>query len=103
MTGELGAEYRYLCTTCMEVLGPREVGQHNGECAAVAHLTRLDMWLTEETERCPECGLEEPDVDLPPGVSTVPEWHNEGAEEVRMEPCEHVVTTEAIINEHGGE
>lgn len=96
-------EYRYLCTTCMEVLGPAEVGQHNGECAAVAHLSRLDMWLMDNVEACPECGLETPEPRLPEGVKTNPEWHNEGAEEIRLEPCGHEVKVEDIINEHGGE
>lgn len=103
MTGKIGAEYRYVCTTCYEVLGPREVGNHAGECAAVVNVSRLDMWLHENVEACPECGLEEPAFELPEGVSTVLEWHNEGAETVKLEPCGHEVSTEGLINEHGGD
>lgn len=100
MTDEIGAEYRYVCNTCLAVLGPQDVSQHVGDCAAVATITRLDMYLTEETAACPECGLEEPEVALPDGVATVPEWHTEDVAEVVMEPCEHVVEVEAILNEH---
>jgi hypothetical protein len=58
------------------------------------------MFLTEETAACPECGLEEPEVALPPGVKTVPEWYTKGAAEIVMEPCRHVVEVETILNEH---
>ena len=103
MTDGLGAEYRYLCTTCLEVLGPRDVAQHSGECAAVATLSRLDMWLHENVEECPECGLETPAIELPEDVTTVPEWHEAGAEEVRLEPCGHIAETRELIHEYGGE
>lgn len=103
MTGGLGAEYRYLCTSCYEVLTPREVGNHAGECAAVATVSRLDMWLHDNVDECPECGLEGPGIELPEGVKTVPEWHEDGAEEVKLLPCGHIAETRELIHEHGGE
>lgn len=100
MTDELGAEYRYICTTCMEVLTPRDVRQHTGECAAVTNLVRLDMWLTDEVEECPECEAAVETV-RPSGDQPWLRWHEDGAERVALTPCGHVMDTEEVINEHG--
>lgn len=100
MTDEIGAEYRYLCEECAEILTPREVGQHVGECAAVNHLARLDMWLTETVEECPEC---EASVDAvrPTGARTWVEWHESGSMSVKAMPCDHTLNVEDLLNEHG--
>lgn len=99
MTDELGAEYRYLCTTCEEILTPREVRQHVGECAAVSHLARLDMWLTDNVDECPECGAAgEP---RPPRHAHWLPWHEDEVDTVLLHPCGHEVSLEEVINEHG--
>jgi hypothetical protein len=100
MTDELGAEYRYLCTTCHEILDPREVRQHTGECAAVSTLSRLDMWLTDNVDSCPECEASVEEIRPPHHAHWIP-WHEDGAESVLLKPCGHEVDTEEVINEHG--
>lgn len=104
MTGEIGAEYRYICATCLSTFGPRGVREHVTDgCAAVTRVQRLDIWLLENAEECPECGLDTPDFALPEDMADVAEWHNSGAETIMVEPCRHEVDVEDIINEHGGD
>lgn len=88
----------------MVVLTPREVRQHTGECAAVTHLTRLDMWVKDDVDECPECGKAGM-AQLPGGSSEEPRtwvaWHAAGAETVAFHSCGHEVSVEELIHEHG--